>query len=231
LVPLPISNWPFVGTVVKPVPPAPIPSVPPKVSVPELVIGPPVKVSPVEPPEALTLVTVPAPDTVAHVGSAPAPFVFKSCPLVPGERPTHPPEPRNTSSPCVLPITASRIADNETPDGTADPDELLANIVNADVGDNEIVRLAVKSPPPDNPVPDEIVIDEAAAPIDDGVIVELDADVMRPYESIVIVGEVDVEPYVPAETPLVLNEIVPVVVIVPPDKPVPAVTDVTLPEP
>ena len=107
----------------------------------------------------------------------------------------------------------------------------MANIVNADVGDNEIVRLAVKSPPPDNPVPDEIVIDEAAAPIDDGVIVELDADVMRPYESIVIVGAVDVEPYVPAETPLVLNEIVPVVVIVPPDKPVPAVTDVTLPEP
>ena len=39
------------------------------------------------------------------------------------------------------------------------------------------------------------------------------------------------EPYVPAVTPVLAIEIVPVLVIVPPDKPVPAVMDVTVPDP
>ena len=46
--------------VVTPVPPLATASVPARVSVPEVVTGPPEKVRPVVPPDALTLVTVPA---------------------------------------------------------------------------------------------------------------------------------------------------------------------------
>ena len=47
--------------VVEPVPPLATMSVPPKVKVPEVVNGPPVRVSPVVPPEPSTEVTEPAP--------------------------------------------------------------------------------------------------------------------------------------------------------------------------
>ena len=58
-----------------PVPPLVPISVPLSVRVPEAVIGPPVNVMPVVPPEASTLVTVPAPEIVLHEGSALAPPV------------------------------------------------------------------------------------------------------------------------------------------------------------
>lgn len=48
-----------VACVVPPVPPLATASVPPSVSVPDVVIAPPVKVKPVEPPEPETEVTVP----------------------------------------------------------------------------------------------------------------------------------------------------------------------------
>ena len=51
------------------VPPLATPSVPPKVSVPDDVIGPPVKVKPVVPPEPSTEVTVPTPATDVQVGA------------------------------------------------------------------------------------------------------------------------------------------------------------------
>ena len=60
---------------VSPVPPLAVARVPPSVSVPETVIGPPVNARPVVPPDAFTLVTVPAPVTVAQDGFAPAPPV------------------------------------------------------------------------------------------------------------------------------------------------------------
>ena len=52
--------------VVTPVPPLATARVPPSVRVPEVVMGPPVNVRPVVPPEPLTLVTVPEPDTGIH---------------------------------------------------------------------------------------------------------------------------------------------------------------------
>ena len=69
---------------VRPVPPFAVPSVPPSVNVPETVMGPPVNDKPVVPPEASTLVTVPAPVIVFHDGFAPAPPVCNNCPDVPG---------------------------------------------------------------------------------------------------------------------------------------------------
>ena len=54
LLPLPVE-------VVTPVPPLATANVPPKVNVPVVVIGPPVSVSPVVPPEPLTEVTLPLP--------------------------------------------------------------------------------------------------------------------------------------------------------------------------
>ena len=61
---------------VAPVPPCAIASVPPTVSVPDVVIGEPVKVSPVVPPDAATDVTVPAPAVDAIV-IEPVPFVIE----------------------------------------------------------------------------------------------------------------------------------------------------------
>ena len=69
------------------------------------------------------------------------------------------------------------------------------------------------------------------APIDEGVIVALEADEIRPYASTVITGACDVEPYEPAETPVVVIEIVPEVVIGPPVRPAPVATLVTVPAP
>jgi len=57
--------------------------VPPNVKVPELVIGPPVNVNPVVPPDAATEVTVPVLEIVVHAGAAPAPPEVRTCPAVP----------------------------------------------------------------------------------------------------------------------------------------------------
>ena len=62
-VPLPIK---YPVSVVAPVPPLATPNVPLSVSVPDPVIGPPVNVNPVVPPEAFTLVTVPDPAIDTH---------------------------------------------------------------------------------------------------------------------------------------------------------------------
>ena len=59
------------GAVVDPVPPLATASVPPRVNVPDAVIGPPVKLKPVVPPEPSTLVTVPTPATDVQVGAEP----------------------------------------------------------------------------------------------------------------------------------------------------------------
>ena len=64
------------------------------VKVPETVMGPPVNVMPVVPPEASTLVTVPAPVTVYHDGFALAPFVRSNWPAVPGDNADHDDAPR-----------------------------------------------------------------------------------------------------------------------------------------
>ena len=69
------------AAVVAPVPPFATAKVPPNVSVPLVVIGPPLSVNPVDPPDPLTLVTVPLP-AVVHVG-VPAPFEVSTCPDVP----------------------------------------------------------------------------------------------------------------------------------------------------
>lgn len=68
-VPLPMSNAPLAGVLVKPVPPLATANVPAIVIVPDVVIGPPLVVRPVDPPLTATLVTVPVPDTVFHVGA------------------------------------------------------------------------------------------------------------------------------------------------------------------
>lgn len=60
-----------VAASVAPVPPFATASVPPSVSVPDVVIGPPVNERPVVPPLALTLVTVPAPEGVDQYGTPP----------------------------------------------------------------------------------------------------------------------------------------------------------------
>ena len=190
LVPFPIIKSPVevigdnalnaADAVVCPVPPFAMFNVPPNVSVPDEVIGPPVTVNPVVPPDPLTLVTVPTPEIVVHAGSAAAPLVCNTCPDVPGDNPTQPPEPRKSISPCVLPILLSKIADSDTAVGTPDADELLDRMVNAACDANAMVRLAVKSPPPVKPDPAVIVMEDAAAPMDAGVIDELDAAVMRP---------------------------------------------------
>ena len=59
-----------------PVPPPWTPRVPLKVKVPEPVIGPPVKESPLIAVLALTLVTVPPPPAVASIVMLPAPLVM-----------------------------------------------------------------------------------------------------------------------------------------------------------
>jgi hypothetical protein len=58
---------------VTPVPPFDTERVPSRVIVPDVVTGPPAKVSPVRPPLTLTEVTVPTPVTVFQVGVAPGP--------------------------------------------------------------------------------------------------------------------------------------------------------------
>ena len=70
-VPLPMSSAPFAGVVVRPVPPLATPSVPANVIVPELVIGPPLVVRPVDPPDTPTDETVP--ELAAGVAHVPSP--------------------------------------------------------------------------------------------------------------------------------------------------------------
>jgi hypothetical protein len=64
--------------VVTPVPPLATARVPVMVIVPVVVIGPPLKVRPVEPPLTSTEVTVPVPVRVVHDGVAPAPPEVKT---------------------------------------------------------------------------------------------------------------------------------------------------------
>ena len=76
--PLPVPAPRFAlapAAVVAPVPPDPTASVPAMVRVPAVVTGPPEKVSPVEPPEASTEVTVPTPPPDMERVSVPAPGV------------------------------------------------------------------------------------------------------------------------------------------------------------
>ena len=69
---------PFAVKDVRFVPPLAVPSVPLSVRTPVVVIGPPVKVMPVVPPDASTLMTVPVPVTVDQVGGEPTPCVRKT---------------------------------------------------------------------------------------------------------------------------------------------------------
>lgn len=69
--------------VVTPVPPLATDRTPPRVSVPEVVTGPPVKVNPVVDPDTLTEVTVPRLDRVVHPGVAPTPEDVRTWPEVP----------------------------------------------------------------------------------------------------------------------------------------------------
>ena len=66
---------------VAPVPPLATINVPPRVKVPDTVMGPPVKVNPVVPPEPLTLVTEPPAEGVAEIVMPPA--VFEMLTFVP----------------------------------------------------------------------------------------------------------------------------------------------------
>jgi len=76
--------------VVCPVPPLAIARVPAKVTVPDVVTGPPLVVRPVVPPLTLTLVTVPEPP-LAGEETHPVPLEVSTLPFVPGEvRPVPP---------------------------------------------------------------------------------------------------------------------------------------------
>ena len=66
---------PAPSSVVDPVPPLATANVPPSVSVPDVVMGPPVNVRPVEPPLPSTLVTEPLPP-VAEMVMVPEPLVM-----------------------------------------------------------------------------------------------------------------------------------------------------------
>ena len=111
-----------------------------------------------------------------------------------------------------------------------DPDVFASNVLFA-IGVRDNVLSADKSPPPDIPPVVEIVLLVGTAPIADVEIFVFVTPVTRPYVSTVNTGTADEEPYVAAVTPEAGNEIVPVVVIVPPDNPAPAVTEVTVPDP
>ena len=66
----------MVPDAVKPVPPLATPNVPARVMVPEPVIGPPLVVKPVVPPDTSTLVTEPAPGPEKATVMAPLPLVM-----------------------------------------------------------------------------------------------------------------------------------------------------------
>ena len=74
--PLPMSSAPLAGVLVRPVPPLATARVPASVRVPLVVIGEPLKVRPVVPPEAATLVTVPVPPPLAAIVIAPDALVI-----------------------------------------------------------------------------------------------------------------------------------------------------------
>jgi hypothetical protein len=81
-VPVPYGIVPALGVAVLFVPPFAVPSVPVRVIVPDVVTGPPLAVRPVVPPLTLTLVTVPVPAAVVHVGEPDPPDV-STWPAVP----------------------------------------------------------------------------------------------------------------------------------------------------
>lgn len=89
-----MRSWFKPGAVLVPVPPLATARVPPNVRVPELVIGPPVRVSPVEPPEPLTEVTVPSPSELVPIAD--------TAPLVPQRRPER--EPTDRPPVVVVPV-------------------------------------------------------------------------------------------------------------------------------
>jgi hypothetical protein len=116
-------------------------------------------------------------------------------------------------------------------DGDALLPDVFPNKVLFAMGVRDNVLSDVKSPPPDIPPDVEIDLVVGTAPIADVEMFVLLAAVIRPYVSTVNAGTADDDPYEAAVTPVIGNEIVPVVVIVPPDKPLPAATDVTEPVP
>jgi hypothetical protein len=67
----------------EPVPPFDTTRVPPIVNVPDVVIAPPERVRPVEPPEPETDVTVPSPSVDVDVHKVDVPVLFNICPSVP----------------------------------------------------------------------------------------------------------------------------------------------------
>jgi len=75
-VPVLVSTFPTVPDAVKPVPPLAAINVPASVTVPEEVMGPPLVVKPVVPPETATLVTEPEPGPVNATVMAPLPLVI-----------------------------------------------------------------------------------------------------------------------------------------------------------
>jgi hypothetical protein len=130
-----------------------------------------------------------------------------------------------------LPNVASIKAVKVVEEGLAVEPDVFPNNVLFAIGVREKVLSAVKSPPPDIPPDVEMDLLVGTAPIADVEMLVLLAAVIRPYVSTVNVGTADDDPYEAAVTPVIGNEIVPDVVIVPPDKPPPAVTDVTEPVP
>lgn len=94
-------------------------SVPVSVIVPAVVIGEPVTVMPVVPPDRATLVTVPVPVTVVQDGLAPVPPVESTCPLVPGARTVQADPERYSTLPWVLPRALSKIVVADWNDGGA----------------------------------------------------------------------------------------------------------------
>src|SRR6185369_11715762 len=93
-------------------------------TVPVPVIGdPPVEI----PVPALMLVTVPAPAGLSHTTSEPVPVVFRNCPLTPGAKAAHPPTPRVSTNPRVVPSTESSSVVSVVGTGAAAAPEVLAS--------------------------------------------------------------------------------------------------------
>ena len=122
-----MRSWFKLGAVEVPVPPFATASVPPSVNVPELVMGPPVKVRPVDPPEALTEVTRPR-DEVEMDDTAP---------FVPKRRPFK--EPIESPPVVVVPVTEAETAARA-------PVELIVPNVPVDADNIEPVDKVVVAP-------------------------------------------------------------------------------------
>ena len=102
-------------------------------------------VPPVKPLFVATLVTVPVPVTVVHVGLADAPAVVRTWPFVPGAKTTQPEALRYSTSPWTLLIMSSTL-DAVRADGTAVPPELFARMELFEIdGSWDNVALPIKS--------------------------------------------------------------------------------------